>query len=440
MKDNQARPEISASGLPHVVIQIHGTWARGIFRPLVEHTARWCRRGHICPRTIEEALGPDTEFHVFNWSGANAPAARLKAADRLADYIRNVCRQRKACVHLVAHSHAGNIALYAARDPQVAAQVSSIICLSTPFLHIAPRELGPALALKLELTAGLAVISALFLLCAWIWPAAAAEAYQFSRNGSWQFYVFSVTPVGLLAGLLVLGLIRLFRAAHSANHAYARRLELPRAVPCRVLLIRAPADEASGFLGAMQVASGILTRLARRVIALSPAEAPVAPGAKIRDRWRSLACSMRVGAALVATAFGVLAVLLLAKAVGMQTNLDAVGWAATSSLVMMLGGASAMLLGTLLQFLAIPIVAVLAVLLGALAAPFGLRFAFAAIGLHISAEATPPGEWLVTQLDCEGLPLQDLRLLNHETHSDARAMKAIKAFLAKWFGATREAD
>ena len=131
---------------------------------------------------------------------------------------------------------------------------------------------------------------------------------------------------------------------------------------------------------------------------------------------------MRVGAALVATAFGVLAVLLLAKAVGMQTNLDAVGWAATSSLVMMLGGASAMLLGTLLQFLAIPIVAVLAVLLGALAAPFGLRFAFAAIGLHISAEATPPGEWLVTQLDCEGLPLQDLRLLNHETHSDARAI------------------
>lgn len=440
MKDHQTRPEISASDVRHDVIQIHGTWARGIFRPRVEHIARWCRRGHICRRAIEEALGPDTVFHVFNWSGANAPTARLKAADRLADYIRNIHRQRKTRVHLVAHSHAGNIALYAARDPQIAAQVSSIICLSTPFLHIAPRELGPALALKLELTAGLAVVSALFLLCAWIWPAAAAEAYQLSRNGSWQFYVFAVIPVGLLAGLLVLGVMWLFRAAHRANHAYARRLELPRSVPCRVLLIRAPADEASGFLRAVQLASGVLTRLLGRVIALSPAEAPVARGTKIRDRWRSLARSMRIGATLIATAFGMLAVLLLAKVVGMQPSRDAVGWAATSSLVMMLGGASAMLLGTLLQFLAIPIVAVLAVLLGALATPFGLRFAFAAIGLHISAEATPPGEWLVTQLDSGCPPLQDLRLLNHETHSDPRAMKAVSAFLAKWFGATREAD
>lgn len=112
MKDHQAGPEISASDLPHVVIQIHGTYARGIFRPPAEHTARWCRRGHICQRAIEEALGPDTEFHVFNWSGANAPTARLEAADRLADYIRNVRGQRKACVHLVAHSHGGNIAFY----------------------------------------------------------------------------------------------------------------------------------------------------------------------------------------------------------------------------------------------------------------------------------------------------------------------------------------
>lgn len=115
MKDHQAGPEISASDLPHVVIQIHGTYARGIFRPPAEHTARWCRRGHICQRAIEEALGPDTEFHVFNWSGANAPTARLEAADRLADYIRNVRGQRKACVHLVAQSRGQYRLLHRAR-------------------------------------------------------------------------------------------------------------------------------------------------------------------------------------------------------------------------------------------------------------------------------------------------------------------------------------
>jgi hypothetical protein len=416
----------------HDVIQIHGTWGR-FFR----RTAAWCRPEHLCRRSIEHALGPNTTFHTFGWSGANSPAARLRATARLADCIRDIRRQRNSCIHVVAHSHAGNIALCAARDEEIARQLSSITCLSTPFLHIAPRELGPALALKLELTAALAVISLLFLLCAWIWPTEASEAIRLSRTGSWAFYVFGVLPTGLIAGLLVKVVMRLFQAGHRANHAYARRFELPRSVPCPVLLLRAPADEASAFLGAVQLASAILTRFLRWVAALVPADPPMPAGIGIRQRWRLLRRSVRIGAILIAAGLGVLPILLLMKAAGILPGRTIVGWALDGSLILMLGGALAMLFGTLLQFVAIPIVSVLSVLLGVLAIPFGLRFAFAAIGLHISAEATPAGDWLVTQLDSGSAPLQDLRGLNHQTHSDPRALAVVSAFLAKWFGPAR---
>ena len=85
--------------------------------------------------------------------------------------------------------------------------------------------------------------------------------------------------------------------------------------------------------------------------------------------------------------------------------------------------------GAILQFAAAIPVAALGLLLSFFAAAFGLRFSLAAIDLHISAEATPPGAWTVTQLDPGNESLEQRRRLNHETHSNPHALKVLEEFL-----------
>ena len=65
---------------------------------------------------------------------------------------------------IVAHSHGGNIALYALNHPELARKIRGVICLSTPFLNVRERNLG---AIK---RSGLlaAVIVAPMYTCAWL--------------------------------------------------------------------------------------------------------------------------------------------------------------------------------------------------------------------------------------------------------------------------------
>lgn len=153
-------------------------------------------------------------FHVFTWSGRNSPAARLDAADQLSNHIRILRTSTDSPIHIVAHSHAGNIVFCAARNEAIAKQISSVMCLSTPFLHITPRALGSTLALKLEVTAGLAAMTLVVAMSARIWPALTTEFYRLARTGSWSDYLFSIVPIGIIAGLLAAGFMRLFRTAH----------------------------------------------------------------------------------------------------------------------------------------------------------------------------------------------------------------------------------
>jgi alpha-beta hydrolase superfamily lysophospholipase len=102
----------------------------------------------------------------FVWSGGNTLRARERAAAALRQHIEAIVGRYPGAAHyLLAHSHTGNIALYALRDDAVARRIRGVACLSTPFLHLRRRKLGRITVSSI--VAGLAVwmIGGVAILC-----------------------------------------------------------------------------------------------------------------------------------------------------------------------------------------------------------------------------------------------------------------------------------
>ena len=122
-----------------VVTLVHGTFGR-----LPGRDAAWARDGSVLRRRLEEELGADVVFLPFRWSGMNWPSARYRAARRLCDHLRVTAERHPERRHyVVAHSHGGNVALYAlrdaARESAPDALPAGVVCLSTPFIAAQPR-------------------------------------------------------------------------------------------------------------------------------------------------------------------------------------------------------------------------------------------------------------------------------------------------------------
>lgn len=121
-----------------VITLVHGTFGR-----LPGRDAGWTREVSLLRQRLGTGLGADAVFVPFRWSGMNWPAARYRAATRLRDHFGRIARQYPGCRHyLVAHSHGGNVALYALRDAERANDPGlpcGVVCLSTPFIAAQPR-------------------------------------------------------------------------------------------------------------------------------------------------------------------------------------------------------------------------------------------------------------------------------------------------------------
>ena len=120
-----------------VISLVHGTFGR-----LPGSDADWTRDGSLFRRSLSAALGDDVLFLPFRWSGMNWPAARYRAASRLRDHFDDIARSHPERSHyVVAHSHGGNVCMYALRDAgnRGTAVPSGVVCLSTPFIAAQPR-------------------------------------------------------------------------------------------------------------------------------------------------------------------------------------------------------------------------------------------------------------------------------------------------------------
>src|SRR5262249_27753392 len=117
-------------GSHDAVVLVHGTFARD---------ADWTHDDSPIAIAIREQL-PGTRVLAFPWSGANSPSARIKAGAELAQFGKSLAAGGVRDLWLVAHSHGGNVALFALRDEQFRSLVAGICFFGTPFFRLNTRS------------------------------------------------------------------------------------------------------------------------------------------------------------------------------------------------------------------------------------------------------------------------------------------------------------
>jgi hypothetical protein len=111
------------------VTLVHGTFAKG---------AAWTRRPtSVLWGELEKTFGGAVHVTCCDWSGDNNMVARLQGADELVGHVRRLKADFPLAKHfIVAHSHGGNVALYAAYEEEV----DGIATLATPFISMSVRN------------------------------------------------------------------------------------------------------------------------------------------------------------------------------------------------------------------------------------------------------------------------------------------------------------
>jgi len=426
-----AAPSIE-NGTRPVFVLIHGTWPRKSRQPDAKCRAAWCEETSSCSRALQSEFGADTEIHVFEWRGANSPGVRLAAADALNEFLYELRREHPDNpLFVIAHSHAGNVVLYAARKSRDRSTLDGVVFLSTPFLHVKPRTLGSRLANKLEFTASLVFVGLLFV-----------TSVLVSSSGDWsallhfQSYmrhdnlpiILTIGGSLLACSLVIPGL----RSMHRWNHAYAHKLRLPARLSCPVLIIRSTADEAAGLLDGCQLLSHQATRLLRAGLRMVPSDLPrpaSGPMPGLLTRWLRLPNYHKSGLAICASVGIPLAAALLLNAVGLHLNRHVGELVGIVAVLGVLFGMLLMAWDAVPQMMAIPLFLVCNTLAAIVSIPFGGRFALATLSMDVSSEPMPPGRWTCLQLPPSTVPYENRHGLSHATHSDPAALREMTRWL-----------
>ncbi|MFZ3328128.1 MAG: hypothetical protein WA231_20570, partial [Methylocella sp.] len=191
-------------------------------------------------KALRTKLGDGVQVEPFQWSGRNSHYARSRAATALRQHIQN-CSERYfgADQFVIAHSHGGNVALYALRDPAVRGDVRGIVGLSTPFIYCRRRDLG---------LGGLFSVG-VFLLALY---GMAAQGLILRLLPDWTstprkfVAMLSLAFLGLVFYLVlwVVSLALLKKGPSGVLSDLSESFRLPDLEPDELLVVRAPGDEA----------------------------------------------------------------------------------------------------------------------------------------------------------------------------------------------------
>ncbi|MFO1329107.1 MAG: hypothetical protein U1F56_17230 [Rubrivivax sp.] len=356
----------------------------------------------MCSSLDDLFKGQRYEIQTFEWSGANSAVSRLRAADALSarlDAIR--AANPSAKIHLVSHSHGGNVAMYSLRNRRQQQQVASLICLSTPFLHVHPRRMREGVADKVRTSIRVGLVALGLFVTALVMSALGSRGVN-------PLFALACAPISLLGFIPGQQINRI----HDANHRFGERLALPRSLPFPVLILRNTADEASSALGAPQLVSGILSALLRQLIRVQP---------PLRSSSASSSLDEARLVKLIGVAAGLLGVFVLAFAA-----YDAAPSIVTRTISL---AASILVFGPLLLLSLVPISFLLILVASLTTIPFGPELMRSAISLHITAEASPPGTWSVYQMGGDGSTYLEDQGTQHATHSDPAALSVLASWL-----------
>ena len=383
-----------------VITLVHGTWAQN---------ASWTGANSPLCSALRAAF-PNVLLVPFRWSGANTLRARHNGSQALSAHLRSFIGSHPAARHyIIAHSHGGNVAMYALREDDLRRRIDGLVCLSTPFLQVRRRET--------PLVARFALVGAAVML-----PLILREsAVNWCCPSAPPIVDWVTVPLAIAAG------IGLLVGVPAAAARASLRSTLPGVQPNRCLLIRATGDEAAAALGALQLMNWIAT-----VLWVKPAEFLQASYDTTLDWSASLAHYTRP---LVWTAG--LSIVCLGVGVGFAGS--APGWLGAALRIAGLLGGSLVLVAAIVRaapghfllygFLLLGILfAPLPVLLAVLLLPFGPGLAPFATLLEVSAEPTPPGSWQVHQLPTHpaGAPIP---LMHSASYQLPEAIALIVAWL-----------
>ena len=191
-----------------VVVLVHGTFAQG---------AAWTRPGSRLYRRVVSRLPRPRHVEAFRWgTWNNSHVARASAGQKLANRLRKLRATYPAArLIVIAHSHGGNVALYALRA-QPERLVDAIVCLATPYIVPKPRSIALYSRLA-KLNAGMLLLMCVSFTASFV---AAQFGYPLSVVMPW------VRPLGLAwpykALLLLVGIV--FSFAVSPRTCLDRRV------------------------------------------------------------------------------------------------------------------------------------------------------------------------------------------------------------------------
>jgi hypothetical protein len=214
----------------YVITLVHGTWA---------DTKGWVAPGSFLRRELEHGL-PHAVIREFSWTAANTHAARADAGVGLAQFIRDGHAQYPRAQHFViAHSHGGNVALYAMRDDVARAVVQGIVTLATPFIYTRRRRFHRHVTSMASLVLAVPAVFAFVMLDTLRLPALAL---------AWiigALFLILKTEPALSKCLLVMG--------RREQAGIVAALQPPRIDPSMLLILSTRGDEASRWLRAWDV-------------------------------------------------------------------------------------------------------------------------------------------------------------------------------------------
>lgn len=412
--------------MPVVITLVHGTFGRLPWRD-----AAWTGSESTLRRRFVHGLSEDVVFVPFRWSGMNWPAARYRAAGRLRMHFDEIAARYPGRRHfVVAHSHGGNVALYAVRDGEREGQEAlprGVVCLSTPFIAAQPR---PVTLFRFVATYAVILVTSFavvanavgYLLVPWISSLVDPANGVLSAivlNEIWLEFLLCA----LLAWHATNGLVTLARARRDRIAVDDIR------VPIRI--VRSVGDEATAALATSAFFSWLVT-LAWSVasaltigVAALFATVPLAPVALVAGA--AVAAERLVGAHAVGRRLEAVArsrrFWAFVVTLGTMGAFGAWGYVLASTPL----GQAEMIYALLVATLMLAVVTFSTI--------SGLGYGLTAPFLEVTAEATPVGSWQVQlfaarKWDTDGAPGPTRR--GALSHSAAYADGEVLAATAAW--------
>jgi hypothetical protein len=360
---------------------VHGTWAR---------EAEWSKPGSLLWSRVSSIV-PCSTLVRFGWSGHNSFAARLRAGNELARQLRDqITAQPGARHYVIAHSHGGNVALYALKaDPFLRSGLAGIICISTPFLHVYRRrweELGAG-----HIMLGIKVLPFAMLI---------ALQYVLAQRLGMIRALENVVPVAIALAVVVLPAMRRGMVkASGASFNWRQQVASPALAGVNLFIVRGSADEAWAGLAASQLVATLIARIWRLA-------------SRVVNRIGRLGAVGMEGFHAIPLQFRLL--------ISAMLSLMGVGLALPTILLL-----STLLLlilcAAVVGFLVPVAIASSLFLVG-----FGWEMFLYGPWCEVTAEPTPPGSWRIFNVSWE----QTVRGLAHsQPYSHPQALDAIEAWI-----------